>query len=217
MYPSRFDSLVASVLAPAQVALYLPDQSNPSYGVVRAIVHDSTDRQASGSSVPLYLDSNGCISDINCDNAKNLSLFTTTPSWHHIGLTTIPGGGAGYQMYIDGQLSAQMAPGNYTDYLGGVHVANGGGAMNLTGDLTLCARSDLDETVGPGTGAGGVGRFGSAVGGREEAAGGEAWNGARAPWKFRRPGVSGVQGAGTGRNGAQNTDMHAVWAGQGDR
>ncbi|KAK2080285.1 hypothetical protein QBZ16_000138 [Prototheca wickerhamii] len=131
-----------AALSPDTVAIGLPEMDNPSYGVVRAIVHDSNDRQGN-SSVPLYLDSNGCVSDINCLNEKNMTLFTGTPQWHLVGLTTYPDGGRGYQMYIDGQLSAEMEAVPYTDYMGGLHSVNGGDAMNLTGDLVLCARSDL--------------------------------------------------------------------------
>ena len=33
-------------------------------------------------------------------------------AWHHLGLTTFPQGGRGFQMYIDGQVVGEMNPNN---------------------------------------------------------------------------------------------------------
>lgn len=68
-------------------------------------------------------------------------------SWHLVGITTLPSGQEGYQLYVDGLLAGEASGnGTFVDYVGGVHTVNGGTPMNLTGDLTLCARSDLNET-----------------------------------------------------------------------
>uniref|UniRef100_A0A1D1ZX47 LamG-like jellyroll fold domain-containing protein n=1 Tax=Auxenochlorella protothecoides TaxID=3075 RepID=A0A1D1ZX47_AUXPR len=134
---------VEASLDPNTVGLYLPELGNPSYGLVRAVVQDSTATHGN-TSVPLFLDSNGCIADILCTNQKNFTLIEDTQDWHLLGLTTLPDGRRGFQLYIDGQLSAELPPGLYTDYKGGMHNASGGAPMDLTGDLVLCSRSDLD-------------------------------------------------------------------------
>lgn len=71
-----------------QVGLLVPDAGNPSAGQVLALVHDSTDRQAAGSSVPFYVGSNGCVSELACANAS-----TSTVS--SVGAGLGPGEGSG--------------------------------------------------------------------------------------------------------------------------
>lgn len=65
-----------AALSPDTVAIYVPEEDNPSYGIVRALVNDGSDRQGN-SSAPLYLDSSGCISQLNCPSGNNVSLVRT--------------------------------------------------------------------------------------------------------------------------------------------
>ena len=61
--------------------------------------------------------------------------------WHQAVLTTIPGGGRGYQMYLDGKLvgtmDAHTAPDGQPD---------GGDPLLSTGPIVLCGRSDGEPT-----------------------------------------------------------------------
>ncbi|KAL4430893.1 hypothetical protein ABPG75_006149 [Micractinium tetrahymenae] len=132
---------------PNEIALYVPEQNHPAFGVVRAIVRDSTDATTNGTDIPMYLDSNGCVADPLCAAPTNRSLFSPEGSWHLLGLGTHPEGGKGFHLYVDGQLVAAVAEGQtYRDAEGYTKTATGGGPMNLTGNLTLCARSDLEPS-----------------------------------------------------------------------
>ncbi|KAL4426385.1 hypothetical protein ABPG77_004679 [Micractinium sp. CCAP 211/92] len=132
---------------PNEVALFVPEQNHPAFGVVRAIVRDSTDTRTNGTDIPMYLDSNGCVADPLCAAPTNKSLFSPTGSWHLLGLGTHPEGGKGFHLYVDGQLVAAVDQGQlYRDAEGYNKTATGGGPMNLTGNFTLCSRSDLEPT-----------------------------------------------------------------------
>ena len=130
------------------MAVYFPERANPSAGVARVMVLDSTD-SATNSTTPFFVDSNGCVADETCalPNAGNkvrgasqrqAAKFLTAwsaqatfmcvwvswevgiPSnthcvqsvidggWHLVGVTTQPGGGKGFQVYLDGALAAQV-------------------------------------------------------------------------------------------------------------
>ncbi|KAI3433616.1 hypothetical protein D9Q98_003425 [Chlorella vulgaris] len=149
---------------PNVVALYLPERDHPDYGVARAMLRDSTDVRTNGSE-PFYLDSDGCISTVRTCNpagVRNDSLSVTDGQWHMLGVTTRPGGGKGFQLFVDGRMVAEAVEG--VEYIGTYRhlsscraqllpyvsgftkTATGGGPMNLTGNITLCARSDLEAT-----------------------------------------------------------------------
>eukprot|EP00887_Chlorella_sp_A99_P005410 scaffold1.g5410.t1 len=130
----------------------------PRFGVVRAIAMGSDDPAPSGST-PTYLDSDGCVSQETVAGGRagtqwctpaNYTLFRDegdAANWHLIALTTHPEGGKGFHMYVDGQPVAQMDnTTTYYDDMGFVHAPTAGGPMNLTGDLTLCARADLEPS-----------------------------------------------------------------------
>ncbi|KAL4419709.1 hypothetical protein ABPG75_006807 [Micractinium tetrahymenae] len=126
---------------PNAVALYAPEQDHPNFGVVRAMVRDATDVIPDGD-IPMFLDSNGCIADPTCTVPGYKSLFSPNGSWHLLALGTQPQGGKGFRLYVDGQLAASVSGQTDVESLGSV--VTGGGPMNLTGNVTLCGRSDLD-------------------------------------------------------------------------
>ncbi|PRW58639.1 hypothetical protein C2E21_2984 [Chlorella sorokiniana] len=130
---------------PNEVAVFLPEKGHPDSGMVRAIVRDSQDVRTNGS-LPFFLDSNGCVSDPECPSKPATNVSAGDGQWHLLGVTTLPEGGKGFQLYVDGQLAAEASRRLYTDSEGFPKAPTGGAPMNLTGNITLCARSDLYPT-----------------------------------------------------------------------
>lgn len=56
-----------------QVSLFLPERGHPDAGTARALVRDSTDARTNGS-LPLFLDTNGCVSDPSCPDTSPVDL-----------------------------------------------------------------------------------------------------------------------------------------------
>lgn len=133
--------------ASSQVHLYLPEQSHPHYGVLRAIVLDTTD-PIEDPTDPTYLDSDGCVVDPDCTAASEFrSADPADGQWHQIVLSTSPNeGDKGFRIFIDGAEAAAMVDGNdYLSNLGTIHTATGGEALDLGGDIHLCSRVDENE------------------------------------------------------------------------
>lgn len=85
---------------PGQVHLFLPGDEHPGgRHLVRAIVKDSTDSYA-GRHSRTFLDSDGAV-------GSDAPRATPRPAladgeWHMVTLTTLPEGGKGYELYVDG-------------------------------------------------------------------------------------------------------------------
>ncbi|KDD76511.1 hypothetical protein H632_c200p2, partial [Helicosporidium sp. ATCC 50920] len=132
------------------VGLYIPQRNNRGFGVVRAIARDHDDHGTGPT--PFYVDSDGCVGDVDCRNRAVADLDWDGQRWHLLGLTTRPQGGRGFQLYVDGRLAADL---NDEDQAGAeaaagvAHPANnhnvtGGDPLHADGLLTLCSRSDQD-------------------------------------------------------------------------
>ncbi|EFN59099.1 hypothetical protein CHLNCDRAFT_137883 [Chlorella variabilis] len=129
---------------PNTVAVFFPERDHPDFGVARAMLRDATDVRTNGTD-PFYLDSSGCVaSSAACTPAAAgaANLAAAEGQWHLLGLSTRPGGGKGFQLYVNGTLAAEAKE----DAEGFTKTATGGGPMNLTGNITLCSRSDLEPT-----------------------------------------------------------------------
>ncbi|GAB4816757.1 hypothetical protein N2152v2_003803 [Parachlorella kessleri] len=129
--------------AGSRVHLYTAEPGHLAFGVMRTLIRDSTD-MADDPTGFLFLDSDGCISSNGCVGpTRNVSEFVDT--WHMVTITTQPGGGNGYQVYIDGALAAQVKDGvTYTRTDGERFEATAGAPMALPGPIVLCGRNDLD-------------------------------------------------------------------------
>lgn len=67
----------------AQVSLYLPQQAHDSFGVVRAVVKDSTDNSSTGARAASFLDSDGQVGvSASRDSSAHLS-----GRWHMVRAT----------------------------------------------------------------------------------------------------------------------------------
>ena len=59
--------------------------------------------------------------------------------WHMLAITTIPGGGKGFRVYVDGLRTGELGPGSHS--LAPVH-ASAGGPAHFKGPASLCGRRD---------------------------------------------------------------------------
>lgn len=125
--------------SPNQVAIYVPDAGHPAYGTLRAMVKDSNDNSWDMT----YLDSDGSI-ESNAERAAGAAGHddVNNGAWHMITLGTLPEGGDGYVLYIDGSEAGQIK--STTTLPDGTTVVTTGGDPALMGnDIFVCARSDL--------------------------------------------------------------------------
>lgn len=60
--------------SPNTVGILVPDKEHPGYGVVRAVLRDSTDDAASAGSSTFFVDSSGCVANQDCGRPKNETL-----------------------------------------------------------------------------------------------------------------------------------------------
>lgn len=85
---------------PGQAHIFLPGDEHPGgRRLVRAIVKDTTDSYA-GRHSRTFLDSDGVV-------GSDAPRATPRPAladgeWHMVTLTTLPEGGKGYELYVDG-------------------------------------------------------------------------------------------------------------------
>lgn len=128
---------------PNQVQLYIPEKDHPDYGILRAIVHGASDPPINATS-PIYLDSDGCVSDPGCLEG-NAPPDVDNGQWHLLAITTLPQGGSGFEMYVDGERVSSME--GSTLYTGGWALKNACadtlfhlGALQ-TGKLHMCIYS----------------------------------------------------------------------------
>ena len=119
--------------SPNQLHLFLPEAGNPAYGVLRAILKDADD-----ATTQTYLDSDGRIGSPAGPREPTLRPWLDGDGgrWHHLALSTLPGGGEGYAVYLDGVPVARMTETNAVEGR-----PDGGGAF-APSPITLCGRSD---------------------------------------------------------------------------
>ena len=98
-----------------QVSIYFPEQQHPRYGVVRAVVKDTnTANNGSIAQQMVYLDSDNRVAD-NLNAARlNRPNPMSDGRWHMVTVTTQPGSGKGFVMFLDGLEVAGMTQGNYS-------------------------------------------------------------------------------------------------------
>merc|ERR1712157_461577 len=119
-------------------------------GILRTHLYDSSDidRYHVDSSDPLCHQSQECRLPAVA-YSETTTQYYNDKEWHHLVLTTNPGGGKGYNVYIDGLLRSSSP---YTEgvgtYLGFEDCAIykncagvGGDAINPIGDIRLCGRA----------------------------------------------------------------------------
>ncbi|DBA77316.1 TPA: hypothetical protein ACH3X2_000838 [Trebouxia sp. C0005] len=130
-----------------QIRLYYPETGHPAYGVIRALVKDSTDTSNRGS----YTDSDGRVGVDYQSVADGPPAwgrhFLADDLWHMLTLTTLSNNASGLQGYImslDGQQMAyQAADQFYAGADGSVFTGSDGGRpMQLDGQIVLCDHSD---------------------------------------------------------------------------
>ncbi|DBA97374.1 TPA: hypothetical protein ACH3X1_015103 [Trebouxia sp. C0004] len=133
---------------PNQISIYVPEQQHPRYGVVRAVIKDTSNEDDSTSSgQQIYLDSDGLVSDnVNPSVSSNANPMADG-NWHMVTISTHADMTTGFDMYLDGAPVGDMLQGNYTGSNGTV-AATGGGSMNLTSSITLCQRADVEPQRG---------------------------------------------------------------------
>ena len=98
-----------------QVSIFFPEQQHPRFGVVRAVVKDtSNDSNSSTAGQMVYLDSD----DLVADNVDTPILNGPNPmadgQWHMVTVTTQPDSSTGFLMFLDGVEVGNMVAGNYT-------------------------------------------------------------------------------------------------------
>uniref|UniRef100_A0A061S6Z7 Laminin G domain-containing protein n=1 Tax=Tetraselmis sp. GSL018 TaxID=582737 RepID=A0A061S6Z7_9CHLO len=119
---------------PNQVQLFIPAEKHASHGVARALLRDSTDTASENQA---FLDSDGIISYNGPRQRSHADLLDG--KWHMLSITTLPYGGKGFRLYVDGQLAAELGPGAKS--LTAVR-ATGGNPIHLSGPISICGRRD---------------------------------------------------------------------------
>lgn len=128
--------------SPNQVGIYLPDAGHPAYGLVRAILKDSTD----SSTYLVFLDSDGMV-DSNANRSTAARPHDVNDgSWHMITLTTLADGQPGYALFVDGVLGGALTQSSVQPDNTSVPEVTGGMPALMGSDIFLCARSDLSVT-----------------------------------------------------------------------
>ena len=132
-----------------QVQIYFPQEGHPAYGLARAYVRDDNDVYT-GTESQGYIDSDGQIGNNN--GPRQIPFPVLDGKWHMLTITSEPQGGQGYRMYVDGQLAADLnartvaaaagVSSTMQQYGGTEYHVDGGDAMNMTGSIVLCSRSD---------------------------------------------------------------------------
>lgn len=125
--------------------LYLPE-SQAAYGgagTVRAIVVDNND-DLSSSSIPPILDSQGRYAGQAVPTAQgSVNVGNVSDGrWHMLTLSTQPGGGSGFAMYLDGTLVGNVSAATRVMVNGVLMPVAGGDPILPQGNITLCDRAD---------------------------------------------------------------------------
>ena len=98
-----------------QMSIYFPEQQHPRYGVVRAVVKDTSNASNSSSAGQMiYMDSDAKVAD----NSNRPRLAAGNPmidgKWHMVTVTTQPDLSTGFWLFLDGVAVGDMRRGSYT-------------------------------------------------------------------------------------------------------
>jgi len=125
-------------------------------GIIRTHLYDSNDidRFNLDSSDPLCHESQECRLPAVA-YSETTTQYYNDREWHHLVLTTNPGGGKGYNVYVDGLLRSSSPYSNVGTYLGFEDCAIykncagvGGDEINPVGPIRLCGRAKPDNWKG---------------------------------------------------------------------
>lgn len=64
--------------SPNTVGILIPDREHPGYGVVRAVLRDSTDTADAAGGSTFFVDSSGCVANQDCGRPKNETLVSSS-------------------------------------------------------------------------------------------------------------------------------------------
>ena len=97
-----------------QVSIYFPEQKHSRYGVLRAVVKDTTNENNSTTRGQMvFLDSDGRVAN-NIATRLNRGNPMTDGKWHMVTVTTQPDRSTGFLLYLDGFAVGEMGRGTYT-------------------------------------------------------------------------------------------------------
>lgn len=98
-----------------QIAIYVPEEQHPRYGVVRAVIKDTSHQDNSTSGAQqIYLDSDGLVSDNVNPSVSSASNPMADGNWHMVTISTHADMTTGFDLYLDGASVGDMLQGNYT-------------------------------------------------------------------------------------------------------
>ncbi|KAL3149191.1 hypothetical protein ABBQ32_002019 [Trebouxia sp. C0010 RCD-2024] len=141
---TQFSNYTEYAATANQIRLYFPETGHPAYGILRALVKDSSDT----ANVTSHTDSDGRVGfDYNAgygDSRPSSRQFLADGLWHMATLTTLRNSTQGYALLLDGflvglQSSADLYTVDNTTVLAG---PDGGRPMMLDGKVVLCSHSD---------------------------------------------------------------------------
>ena len=98
-----------------QMAIYFPEQQHSRYGVLRAVVKDTTNENNSSTRGEMvFLDSDDRVADNSADPQLSQGNPMTDGKWHMVTVTTQPDLSTGFLLYFDGDAVGEMKRGRYT-------------------------------------------------------------------------------------------------------
>lgn len=109
-----------------QVSIYFPEQQHPRFGILRAVVKDTTDENNSSTRGQMvYLDSDGKVANNIATPSLNRPNPLTDGKWHMVTITTQPDLSTGFLLFLDGVAVGVMRHGTYTGDAASIQVAAG--------------------------------------------------------------------------------------------
>ena len=101
-----------------QVAIYFPEQQQPRYGVVRAVIDDTPNEDSNVTAAQqVFLDSDSLVSDNVAPVTSSQPNRMADGNWHMVTVNTHADLTKGFMMYLDGLEVGNMLQGNETGTL----------------------------------------------------------------------------------------------------
>ena len=98
-----------------QMNIYFPEQQHNRYGVLRAVVKDTTnEKNSSTRGEEVFLDSDHKVANNYATPKLNGGNPMTDGKWHMVTVTTQPDLSTGFLLYLDGVVAGEMKSGLYT-------------------------------------------------------------------------------------------------------
>lgn len=98
-----------------QISIYVPEEQHPRYGVVRAVIKDTSNEDNSTSAgQQIYLDSDGLVSDNVHPSVSSNPNPVADGNWHMVTISTHADMTTGFDLYLDGAPVGDMLQANYT-------------------------------------------------------------------------------------------------------